>query len=226
MKGMNNLNNTYNMYPCLNCPYSDLCNSGNMYDAYRTYPSRYYTNIPRYNQNLMRQFNAQYNSSNDDMEYDKRYDSSLSSNTTGTIVLKDYGPEPFVFNINKATKQNNTFRTALWTGNHLQLTLMSIPVGGEIGLEIHPNVDQFLRVEEGQGIAMMGKNQTSLNYRRNVYDDYAILIPAGTWHNVINTGNKPLKIYSIYAPPQHPHGTVHVTKAEAEAAEQSGHHSD
>jgi predicted heme/steroid binding protein/mannose-6-phosphate isomerase-like protein (cupin superfamily) len=176
-----------------------------MYDAYRMYPTPYYTNTPMYNPSLMRQYDAQYN----------------SSNAAGSIVFKDYGPEPYVVNINEATKQNNTFRTALWTGNHLQLTLMSIPVGGEIGLEIHPNVDQFLRVEEGQGIAMMGKNQSNLNYRRNVYDDFAILIPAGTWHNVINTGDKPLKIYSIYAPPQHPHGTVHATKADAEAAEQN-----
>ena len=130
-------------------------------------------------------------------------------------MLKDYGPEPFVVNINQAAKQNNTYRTALWTGKHLQVTLMSLNVGEDIGLEIHPNVDQFLRIEQGQGIVQMGKSKDNLNFVRNVYDDSAIMIPAGTWHNVTNTGNIPLKLYSIYAPPNHPFGTVHVTKADA-----------
>lgn len=96
---------------------------------------------------------------------------------------------------------------------------MSIPVGGDIGLEIHPNIDQFLRIEEGQGLVKMGKEQSNLDFQRKVSDDYAIIIPAGTWHNVINTGNIPLKLYSIYAPPQHPKGTVHQTKTDAMAAE-------
>lgn len=72
-------------------------------------------------------------------------------------VISDYGPNPFVADIRKATLHNNTFRTALWTGNHLQLTLMSIPVGEDIGLEIHPNVDQFLRIEDGQGLVQTAK---------------------------------------------------------------------
>jgi mannose-6-phosphate isomerase-like protein (cupin superfamily) len=135
------------------------------------------------------------------------------------INLKDYGPKPFVVNINEAAKQNNTYRTALWTGHHFQVTLMSINVGEDIGLEIHPRVDQFLRVEQGQGVVQMGKRKGNLNFVRNVKDDFAIMIPAGTWHNVTNTGNVPLKLYSIYAPPQHPRGTVHVTKADAIAAE-------
>ncbi|MGM0844987.1 MAG: cupin domain-containing protein [Bacillota bacterium] len=142
------------------------------------------------------------------------------SNGYGQIPLRDYGPNPFVVNINEATKQNNTFRTALWTGEHLQVTLMSIGVGEDIGLEMHPNVDQFLRLEQGQGIVQMGKNQNNLNFEREVYDDSAIIIPAGTWHNLTNTGNIPIKLYSIYAPPNHPAGTVHVTKADAEAAEE------
>ncbi|MET3696737.1 mannose-6-phosphate isomerase-like protein (cupin superfamily) [Bacillus oleivorans] len=142
-------------------------------------------------------------------------------NYYGINRLKDYGSKPFVININEATKQNNTFRTALWTGEHLQLTLMSINAGEDIGLEIHPNVDQFLRVEEGQGLVQMGKRRDRIDFQRRVYDDYAILIPAGTWHNLINTGNTPLKLYSIYAPPQHPFGTVHESKADAIAAEKS-----
>lgn len=130
--------------------------------------------------------------------------------------LRDYGPNPFLININDATLQNNTFRTALWTGNHLQLTLMSIGVNDDIGLEMHPDVDQFLRIEQGQGLVMMGEQRDRLDYRQNVYDDYAIIIPAGTWHNLINTGNTPIKLYSIYAPPNHPHGTVQITKEDAE----------
>jgi mannose-6-phosphate isomerase-like protein (cupin superfamily) len=103
----------------------------------------------------------------------------------------------------------------------LQLTLMSIRVGGDIGLEIHPNVDQFIRIEEGQGIVKMGDRKDRLDFQERVYDDFAFIIPAGKWHNLINTGNKPIKLYSIYAPPQHPHGTVHKTKAIAQAAEES-----
>jgi mannose-6-phosphate isomerase-like protein (cupin superfamily) len=137
------------------------------------------------------------------------------------IDLKDYGPEPFVVDINEASKQNNTFRTALWTGNHLQVTLMSLKVGEDIGLENHPNLDQFLRIEQGQGIVQMGRRKDNLNFVRKVHDDSAIVIPAGTWHNLTNTGNVPLKLYSIYAPPQHPFGTVHVTKTDALAAEET-----
>jgi mannose-6-phosphate isomerase-like protein (cupin superfamily) len=137
------------------------------------------------------------------------------------IELRDYGPEPFVVNINEAAKQNNTYRTALWTGCHLQLTLMSINVGDDIGLEVHPNVDQFLRIEEGQGLVKMGDSKFNLNFQRNVYDDYAIFIPAGKWHNLINTGYKPIKLYSIYAPPNHPHGIVQKIKPITEAVEES-----
>lgn len=132
------------------------------------------------------------------------------------LVLTDYGPDPFVINIDQATKQNSTFRTALWTGKHLQLTLMSINPGEDIGLEIHPNIDQFLRVEQGQGLIKMGQSKDNLDFQRRVGDGYAIIIPAGTWHNLFNTGSVPLKLYSIYAPPQHPKGTVHRTKADAE----------
>lgn len=135
------------------------------------------------------------------------------------ITLKDYGPHPYVVNINEATKQNKTFRTALWTGHHLQVTLMSINVGDDIGLEIHPDTDQFLRIEQGRGVVRMGQSKDNLNFERKLRDDSAIMVPAGTWHNVINTGNVPLKLYSIYAPPHHPHGTVHRTKADAMVAE-------
>ena len=189
--------NTYRTYPC---PYCDDASydPGYMYNAYRDYPCPYYNYNPY--------------TYADEMDYGFRFASPQSEMDADPMVLKDYGPQPFVVNINEATKQNNNFRTALWTGNHLQVTLMSINVGDDIGLEIHPNVDQFLRIEDGQGIVKMGRNKDRLDFEASVYDDFAIMVPAGTWHNVINTGSKPLKVYSIYAPPQHPRGTVHVTK--------------
>lgn len=135
------------------------------------------------------------------------------------IKFNDYGPEPFAVNIDKVTKQNNNFRTTLWTGGNLQLTLMSINVGQDIGLEVHPTVDQFLRIEDGQGFVKIGDSEHHLDFQEKVYDGYAIMIPAGKWHNIINTGNRPLKLYTIYAPPEHPHGTIHETKEIAQAAE-------
>ncbi|MEX2461420.1 MAG: cupin domain-containing protein [Paenibacillaceae bacterium] len=136
-------------------------------------------------------------------------------------VIKDYGTKPFVVNIDKVTKQNNTYRTALWTGKNFQVTVMSINVGDDIGLEVHPTTDQFIRIEEGQGLVQMGDSKDKLDFEEKAYDDYAIMIPAGKWHNLSNTGNKPLKIYVIYAPPEHPYGTVHETKAIAMASEEN-----
>lgn len=156
-----------------------------------------------------------HNNSRDNFEYQNQYTRP---------IIKDYGPKPFVVNINEVTKQNDCFRTALWTGCHLQVTLMSIRVGEEIGLEIHHDLDQFLRVEQGEGLIMMGDRRDCLNFQERVCDDFAIMIPAGTWHNLVNTGCIPLKLYSIYAPPQHPRGTVHRTKIDAELAEKNHDH--
>ena len=136
--------------------------------------------------------------------------------------LTDHGQKPFVVDINKMTLGNNTYRTAVWTGKNLQLTVMSIPVGADIGLEIHHDHDQFLRIEEGQGLAQMGDAKDHLYFNQPVFDDSAIFIPAGTWHNVLNTGNRPLKLYSIYAPPEHLFGTVHQTKEMAFAPVRDG----
>lgn len=130
--------------------------------------------------------------------------------------LKDYGPYPFVINIADATKNNDYFRTTIWTGNHFQLTLMSINVGDNIGLEVHPLNDQFIRIEEGFGLVKMGENKDNLTYERRVGANDIIIIPQGIWHNLINIGNKPLKLYSIYAPIEHPFGTIHKTKKDSE----------
>lgn len=132
----------------------------------------------------------------------------------------DYGPHPFITNIEQATRQNKVFRRALWTGEHLQLTLMSIPAGQDIGLESHPHLDQFIRIEEGRGLVKIGNSKNNLDIEHYVTPGYAFIIPAGTWHNLINTGNRAIKLYSIYSPPQHPHGTVHITKADALKAEE------
>jgi mannose-6-phosphate isomerase-like protein (cupin superfamily) len=135
------------------------------------------------------------------------------------IDFRDHGGEPFVVDIHRAARRNRTFRTALWTGSHLQVTLMSLDVGEDIGLEVHPHTDQFLRIEQGRGLVRMGKRKDRWDVEKKVHDDDAIMIPAGTWHNVINTGDVPLKLYSIYAPPEHPFGTVHRTKRDAMRAE-------
>lgn len=129
---------------------------------------------------------------------------------------RDHGPQPYVVNIEQATLRNNNYRTTLWTGGYLQLTLMTIRPGEDIGLEIHPDTDQFLRIEEGQGIVQMGPSKRNLTFRQPVFADTAVFVPAGTWHNITNIGSGPLKLYSIYAPPHHRHGTVHPTKAIAE----------
>ena len=131
-------------------------------------------------------------------------------------TIRDYGPYPFITNIEDLARRNRFFRVALWTGEYLQLTLMSIDVGDDIGLEMHNNLDQFIRIERGQGLVLMGDERDYLDYRARVYDGYVVFIPAGTWHNLINTGRTPLKLYSIYAPPEHPHGTVQERKEDAE----------
>lgn len=136
-----------------------------------------------------------------------------------SINLKDYGPNPFTVNIEKATINNSNYRTALWTGKYLQMTLMSINPGEDIGLEIHPDTDQFLRLEKGKGYVVMGDSKNKLDYKMEVKSDYAFFIPAGKWHNFVNTGRKAAKLYSIYAPSHHPLGTVHKTKHDAELAE-------
>jgi mannose-6-phosphate isomerase-like protein (cupin superfamily) len=133
--------------------------------------------------------------------------------------VRDEGSAPFVVDIEEATLANDNYRTTLWTGSHIQMTVMSIEPGGDIGLEVHQDGDQFLRVEGGRARVQMGPEEDDLPFDREVGDDWAILVPAGTWHNVSNLGDGPLKVYAIYGPPEHPHGTVHATKAEADADE-------
>lgn len=133
--------------------------------------------------------------------------------------MTDHGPAPFTTDIEAATLGNDFYRRTLWTGTNLQLTVMAIEPGHDVGLEVHHDHDQFLRVEEGSARVQMGPAREDLSFDETVGDDYAVFVPAGSWHNLTNVGDGPLRLYSIYSPPEHPHGTVHHTKADADADE-------
>ena len=118
--------------------------------------------------------------------------------------------------IRKATLYNDYFRREMWTGEHMQITVMSIPVGGEVGKEVHEDLDQFLVVEQGAGSVFMGEAAEEMAFVGEATEGAGILVPAGTYHNVLNDGRIPLKLFSIYAPPKHPVGTLQRTKADAD----------
>ncbi len=138
------------------------------------------------------------------------------------MKIIDNGPQPNVFDIETATKENEAYRTVAWTGRYMQVTLMSIPVGGSIGLETHPETDQFLRVDAGKGRCVMGPAEDNLNFEQDVEDGWAVQVPAGTWHDVINTGDEPLRLYTLYAPVHHAQGVVHTSFEHSEAEEDAG----
>ena len=124
----------------------------------------------------------------------------------------------YVDNIETQTLQNNYFRKVLFTGKNEQLVVMSLKPGENIGMEIHPNTDQFIRIEHGTGKVILDGEESV------VEDDFAIVITAGTEHDLINTSEtKDLKLYTVYGPPNHPEGTVHETKAEADEYEREHH---
>ena len=133
--------------------------------------------------------------------------------------IVDTGGKPLVLDMNEASSCNTNYRTALWTGKYLQTTLMNIVVGGDIGLEVHENTDQFILAVDGNGVTIMGENQSNLNIKKSIQSGYGIYVPAGYYHNIINTGNQPLKLISTYAPVEHPFGTVHASKEIAEQME-------
>lgn len=130
-----------------------------------------------------------------------------------------WGGNPYALNMEQMAMKNQNFRTAIWTGRYLQMTLMCIPPCGEIGLEIHQDTDQFIRIEGGRAVVKMGKFENQLDFRQSLCIGDAVFIPAGTWHNIVNVGGCPLKVASIYAPPRHPRGTIQCTKEDAEREE-------
>lgn len=115
----------------------------------------------------------------------------------------------FVDNIEDRAKANEYFRQVLYTGRNLQLVLMSIEPGGELGEEVHPDRDQFFRIEKGKGEVWIEGRMTAIK------GESGIMVPAGARHNIKNTGDRPMKLYTLYGPPEHEDGTVHVTRADA-----------
>jgi mannose-6-phosphate isomerase-like protein (cupin superfamily) len=133
------------------------------------------------------------------------------------MTINDIGPDPQSFDLEQQTVENSNYRTVAWSGRYSQLTLMSIPEGADIGLEMHPETDQFLRLDAGRGRVQMGRTRNNLEFEQDVSDGWCILVPAGTWHNVTNIGNEPMQLYTIYAPAHHKPGKVHATAADAAA---------
>ncbi|HET8526508.1 MAG TPA: cupin domain-containing protein [Actinomycetota bacterium] len=127
----------------------------------------------------------------------------------------------WVGDIERTTLENDTFRTVVFTGEHTQLTVMRLEPGQDIGREAHPVTDQFIRIEQGRARVEFGRAEGRIDATYDVEEDWAIVVPAGVWHNVVNTGTRDLKLYSLYSPPEHPAGTIHRTKADAEATERS-----
>ena len=123
----------------------------------------------------------------------------------------------YVGNIEKETEGNENFRTVLFTAPHSQLVVMTLQPGEEIGMEVHPDNDQFLRIESGTGKAILNGEESAIG------DGFAVVVPAGTQHNIVNIGADKMKLYTVYSPAHHPVGTIHKTKADAEAAEAAEH---
>lgn len=124
----------------------------------------------------------------------------------------EHGGEVYSLNVEKLAYGNNNFRESVWTGKYLQMTLMSIPRAKDIGIEIHKDTDQYIRVEHGNAVVLAGCNPQCLDDKIKLCTGDAVFIPAGTWHNVINTGRCDLKLSSVYAPPNHPKCTVEKNK--------------
>ncbi len=123
----------------------------------------------------------------------------------------------YVENIEQATLANDDFRRVLYTGRKLQLVLMTLQPGDEIGEEVHEDIDQFFRVEEGRGTIYID------GLANPIEDDFAAIVPAGARHNVVNSGDEPLRLYTLYGPPEHKDGTIYQDKAQAERDHENDH---
>jgi mannose-6-phosphate isomerase-like protein (cupin superfamily) len=138
--------------------------------------------------------------------------------------VEDMGKKPWVLDIEEVTIDNEHYRLANWTGENIQLVLMSLNPGEEINLEMHSDRDQFIRIEQGEARVRMGKTEDKLSFNKTVSDDWAILVTGGYWHHIENIGDTELKLYSIYGPPEHEKGTLHPTYEDAE--EHHHHHEE
>lgn len=138
------------------------------------------------------------------------------------MTIQDIGPKPSVFDLETATVENPHYRAVAWSGSYLQVTLMSIPPGESIGLELHPETDQFVRLDAGTGRVEIGPSADELTLTEEVSDGWCVLIPAGVWHNITNTGTEPMRLYSIYSPVHHAAGKIQPTAADAQRDEESG----
>jgi len=131
------------------------------------------------------------------------------------MTIADVGPQPQSFDLERATREHENYRTVIWSGAYLQVTMMSIPAGKDIGLEVHDDTDQFIRLDAGRGRAQIGPSKDELTFDQEVSDGWCVLVPAGSWHNVTNVGHEPMQLYVIYAPAHHKPGKVHRTAADA-----------
>lgn len=138
------------------------------------------------------------------------------------MTVSDLGPGPSFFDLGAESRANDNYRAVAWSGQYLQVTLMSIPPGESIGLEAHPETDQFVRLDGGRGHLVMGPAKDDLPIHQDVHDGWAVMVPAGTWHDVVNTGDEPLKLFTVYAPVHHASGIVQPTPDDALRDEQSG----
>ena len=128
--------------------------------------------------------------------------------------INEHGPSPYIANVGQYAMANSFYRTVFWTGCHMQMTLMSIPICSDIGVEVHEDTDQIIRIEQGRAQLILGECEDQMNYQRELRIGDTVFVPAGIWHNVINVGRIQLKLSSIYAPPHHPAGLVMLVKEE------------
>lgn len=128
---------------------------------------------------------------------------------------RTFDNHPYVVDLDELINRNKHYRTIIWTGEKMQLVVMTLAPQQEAGLEIHRKADQFILIEDGIGVCQMGPEKDELNFERTLLENTAVFIPMNTWHNIINTSDKPLKLYTIYSGPEYEPGTIHETKDEA-----------
>ena len=151
------------------------------------------------------------NEDNNHFEQHTNNDQSICSKCENRCQ-NEHGGEIYYLNVEKSANKNRNFRESIWTGRYLQMTLMSIHCGEDIGIELHKDTDQYIRVEHGYALVLTGCDSKNLDNKHKLTTGDAVLIPAGVWHNIVNIGRCDLKLSSVYAPPHHPKCTVQENK--------------